>query len=103
MADRSRGVLGRASRGLVAEIDEQLTRLDAELAPHERRLAERRAVARSKGHAAGRESRGADAADLSRGCRGVSQRASGVACGRGRGGAGRAVDDGLCAPATGGS
>lgn len=41
MADRSRGVLGRASRGLVAEIDEQLTRLDAELAPHERRLAER--------------------------------------------------------------
>jgi DNA-directed RNA polymerase specialized sigma24 family protein len=41
MADRSRGVLGRASRGLVAEIDEQLARLDAELAPHERLLAER--------------------------------------------------------------
>jgi DNA-directed RNA polymerase specialized sigma24 family protein len=34
-------VLGRASRGLVAEIDEQLARLDAELAPQERRLAER--------------------------------------------------------------
>lgn len=41
MADRSRGVLGHASRGLVAEIDEQLARLDTELAPHERRLAER--------------------------------------------------------------
>jgi DNA-directed RNA polymerase specialized sigma24 family protein len=40
VADRSRGV-GRASRGLVAEIDEQLARLDAELAPHERSLAER--------------------------------------------------------------
>ncbi len=41
MADRSRGVLGRASRGLVAEIDEQLSRLDGRLAPHEPSIAER--------------------------------------------------------------
>jgi hypothetical protein len=39
--DRSRGVLGRASRGLVAEIDEQLSKLDGKLAPHEPLLAER--------------------------------------------------------------
>jgi len=41
VADRSRGVLGRASRGLVAEIDEQLSELNAKLAPHELVLAER--------------------------------------------------------------
>jgi hypothetical protein len=41
VADRSRGVLGRSSRGLVAEIDEQLSKLDARLAPHEPQLAER--------------------------------------------------------------
>jgi hypothetical protein len=41
VADRSRGVLGRASRGVVAEIDEQLSKLDGELAPHEAKLAER--------------------------------------------------------------
>ncbi|HVA20415.1 MAG TPA: hypothetical protein VMU55_09575 [Solirubrobacteraceae bacterium] len=41
MADRSRGVLGRASRGLVAEIDEQLSELDSKLAPHEHVVAER--------------------------------------------------------------
>jgi hypothetical protein len=41
VADRSRGVLGRASRGLVAEIDEQLSELDAKLAPHEHVVAER--------------------------------------------------------------
>ena len=41
MADRSRGVLGRASRGLVAEIDQQLSKLDAKLAPHEHVVAER--------------------------------------------------------------
>jgi len=41
VADRSRGVLGRASRGLVAEIDEQLSELNAKLAPHEPVLAER--------------------------------------------------------------
>ncbi|MGH2409926.1 MAG: hypothetical protein ACRDGS_06085, partial [Chloroflexota bacterium] len=41
VADRSRGVLGRASRGVVAEIDEQLSKLDGELAPHEVKLAER--------------------------------------------------------------
>jgi hypothetical protein len=41
VADRSRGVLGRASRGLVAEIDEQLSRLDGKLAPHEPSIAER--------------------------------------------------------------
>jgi hypothetical protein len=48
VADRSRGVLGRASRGLVAEIDEQLARLDAELAPHERGLAERERLRAAK-------------------------------------------------------
>jgi hypothetical protein len=41
VADRSRGVLGRASRGLVAEIEEQLSELDARLAPHEPVVAER--------------------------------------------------------------
>jgi hypothetical protein len=41
VADRSRGVLGRASRGLVAEIDEQLSKLDGKLAPHEALVAER--------------------------------------------------------------
>ncbi len=41
MADRSRGVLGRASRGVLAEIDEQLSNLDAKLAPHEHVVAER--------------------------------------------------------------
>jgi hypothetical protein len=41
VADRSRGVLGRASRGLVAEIDEQLSKLDGKLAPHEPLMAER--------------------------------------------------------------
>ncbi len=41
MADRSRGVLGRASRGLVADIDEQLSKLDGKLAPHEPLVAER--------------------------------------------------------------
>ncbi len=41
MADRSRGVLGRASRGLVADIDEQLSKLDGKLAPHEPSIAER--------------------------------------------------------------
>ena len=41
MADRSRGVLGRASRGVLAEIDEQLSKLDGKLAPHEPSIAER--------------------------------------------------------------
>ncbi len=41
MADRSRGVLGRASRGVLADIDEQLSELDAKLAPHESVVAER--------------------------------------------------------------
>ena len=35
VADRSRGVLGRASRGVVAEIDEQLAALDGELSPYD--------------------------------------------------------------------
>lgn len=41
MAVRSRGVLGRASRGVVAEIDEKLSVLDGELAGYEPLLAER--------------------------------------------------------------
>lgn len=41
MSDRSRGVLGRASRGVVAEIDERLKNLDEQLAVHEALLAER--------------------------------------------------------------
>jgi hypothetical protein len=41
VADRSRGVLGRSSRGVVAEIDEQLSKLDGKLAPHEPSIAER--------------------------------------------------------------
>jgi hypothetical protein len=41
MADRSRGVLGRASRGVVADIDEQLSVLDRDLASYDPLLAER--------------------------------------------------------------
>jgi hypothetical protein len=41
VTDRSRGVLGRASRGLVAEIDEKLSKLNGKLAPHEPSIAER--------------------------------------------------------------
>jgi hypothetical protein len=41
VADRSRGVVGRASRGVVAEIDEKLSVLDGELASYEDLLAER--------------------------------------------------------------
>jgi hypothetical protein len=41
VSDRSRGVLGRASRGLVADIDEKLSKLDGKLAPHESSIAER--------------------------------------------------------------
>jgi DNA-directed RNA polymerase specialized sigma24 family protein len=41
VADRSRGVLGNASRGLVADIDKQLAKLNGKLAPHEPRIAER--------------------------------------------------------------
>jgi hypothetical protein len=41
VTDRSRGVLGRASRGLVADIDEKLSKLDGKLAPHEPSIAER--------------------------------------------------------------
>ena len=41
MADRSRGVLGRASRGVVADIDEKLSVLDGELAGYDSLLAER--------------------------------------------------------------
>jgi hypothetical protein len=38
---RSRGVLGKASRGLVADIDEKLSKLDGKLAPHEPSIGER--------------------------------------------------------------
>ncbi len=41
MAGRSRGVLGSASRGVIAGIDEQLAVLDSELAEYEEKLAER--------------------------------------------------------------
>ncbi len=41
MAGASRGVVGRASRGVVAEIDERLKGLDAQLASHEELVAER--------------------------------------------------------------
>ena len=41
MADRSRGVLGRASRGVVAEIDERLAELDGKLSPYRPLVAER--------------------------------------------------------------
>jgi hypothetical protein len=41
VADRSRGVLGRASRGVVAEIDEKLSLLDRDLAAYEEMLSER--------------------------------------------------------------
>jgi hypothetical protein len=41
VADRSRGVLGRASRGVLAEIDDKLSALDGELASYDGLLAER--------------------------------------------------------------
>jgi DNA-directed RNA polymerase specialized sigma24 family protein len=41
VSDRSRGVLGRASRSVLAEIDERLKTLDTQLAAHEALLAER--------------------------------------------------------------
>ncbi len=41
MADRSRGVLGRASRGVVAEIDQKLAELDGKLSPYRPLVAER--------------------------------------------------------------
>jgi DNA-directed RNA polymerase specialized sigma24 family protein len=41
LSERSRGVIGRASRGVIAEIDERLKSLDEQLASHEQLLAER--------------------------------------------------------------
>ena len=41
MADRSRGVLGRASRGVMAEIDAKLAELDGKLSPYRPLVAER--------------------------------------------------------------
>jgi DNA-directed RNA polymerase specialized sigma24 family protein len=41
LSERSRGVLGRASRGVVAEIDERLKTLDTQLAAQQALLAER--------------------------------------------------------------
>jgi hypothetical protein len=41
VAEASRGVIGKASRGVVAEIDERLKSLEQELAAHEQLLAER--------------------------------------------------------------
>jgi hypothetical protein len=41
VSDRSRGVLGRASRGVLAEIDDKLSALDGELASYDGLLAER--------------------------------------------------------------
>jgi len=41
VADRSRAVPGRASRGLVADIDQRLSKLDGKLAAHEPSIAER--------------------------------------------------------------
>jgi hypothetical protein len=40
VAGASRGVIGRASRGVVAEIDERLKSLDEQLASHEELVAE---------------------------------------------------------------
>jgi hypothetical protein len=41
LSERSRGVIGRASRGVIAEIDERLKSLDEQLAYHEQLLGER--------------------------------------------------------------
>ncbi len=41
MASNSRGVIGRASRSVVAEIDDRLKSLDEQLARHEELLSER--------------------------------------------------------------
>lgn len=41
MSERSRGVIGKASRGVLAEIDDRLRALDEQLAAHEPLLAER--------------------------------------------------------------
>lgn len=41
MSERSRGVIGKASRGVLAEIDDRLRALNEQLAAHEPLLAER--------------------------------------------------------------
>jgi DNA-directed RNA polymerase specialized sigma24 family protein len=41
LSERSRGVIGKASRGVLAEIDDRLKTLDEQLAAHEPLLAER--------------------------------------------------------------
>jgi hypothetical protein len=41
VADRSHGVLGRASQGLVADIDKQLAELDGKLSPYRTLVTER--------------------------------------------------------------
>jgi DNA-directed RNA polymerase specialized sigma24 family protein len=41
LSERSRGVIGRASRGGIAEINERLKSLDEQLASHEQLLGER--------------------------------------------------------------
>jgi hypothetical protein len=48
LSERLRGVVGRASRGVVAEIDERLKTLDTQLAAHEALLAERERLRAAK-------------------------------------------------------
>lgn len=58
MADRSRGVLGRASRGVVAEIDQQLAELDGKLSSYRPLVAERERLQAARDALTG-EARGA--------------------------------------------
>ena len=57
MADRSRGVLGRASRGVVAEIDQRLAELDGKLSPYRPLVAERERLQAARDALTGQERR----------------------------------------------
>jgi hypothetical protein len=59
----SRGVLGRASRGVLAEIDERLKTLDEQLSSHEELLAERERLRTARATLLGEDTRGQVAQD----------------------------------------
>jgi DNA-directed RNA polymerase specialized sigma24 family protein len=58
MARASRGVIGSASRGVVAEIDERLKTLEQELSVHEQLLAERERLRAARATLLGESSTG---------------------------------------------
>lgn len=58
MSGSSRGVLGRASRGVVAEIDERLKTLDEQLSSHDELLAERERLRNARATLLGEDTKG---------------------------------------------